>query len=348
MSVMECCVKNCQNTMSLHQYETTKSLYGKPYCMEHEKVANDEAARATEKFTPEYLPLEMVGPLENEGWVVKGWEAAKLINGDQISIMFKSLPLVIKCGGAKLEKTDDAAITEELNKVYALVGTATRKKEPVKEKKKEIPAKEEKKMETDYAEVKKERSPPTESSLVVRNDATLTTDIILKYICPDATEAEAYQFLQLCKYRDLNPFLKEAYLVKYKNAPATMIVGKDAFTRKAEESGKLDGFEAGIIVQPDGVGIPPCDRVGTVLNEGEKLLGGWSKVYRKDMTKPFEIRVGLNEYIKMVDGRPQRNWATMPATMIRKVALVQALREAFTKELGGCYDAVEVAPEEVR
>ena len=32
----------------------------------------------------------------------------------------------------------------------------------------------------------------------------------------------------------------------------------------------------------------------------------------------------------------------MPATMIRKVALVQALREAFPSELSGMYDQSEM------
>jgi hypothetical protein len=35
------------------------------------------------------------------------------------------------------------------------------------------------------------------------------------------------------------------------------------------------------------------------------------------------------------------SWAKMPATMIRKVALVQSLREAFPSDLGGLYDSCE-------
>lgn len=164
----------------------------------------------------------------------------------------------------------------------------------------------------------------------------LTIQDIRTYLCPKATESEAYMFFQLCVNRGLNPFLKEAYLVKYGDSAATMIVGKDAFTRKAEESGMLDGYEAGIIVKTAADPTTIEERVGTILYEKEVLLGGWARIYRKDMSKPFEVKVGLNEYKK------QNNWLTMPGTMIRKVALVQALREAFTKELGGCYDAAEV------
>ena len=36
------------------------------------------------------------------------------------------------------------------------------------------------------------------------------------------------------------------------------------------------------------------------------------------------------------------NWTSKPATMIRKTAIVHALREAFPDEFGGLYDAVEM------
>lgn len=185
-----------------------------------------------------------------------------------------------------------------------------------------------------------------ESNIIIP-EKELTTDVIRQYICPDATDAEAYNFLMLCKYRNLNPFTKEAYLIKYKGSPATMVVGKDAFYRKAQESGKLKGIESGIIVRDaegkiierEGNFIVPNDASG---KGGDVLLGGWAKVYRTDQEKPTVAKVALNEYIKIVDSRPQRNWATMPATMISKVAKVQALREAFTIELGGCYETSEM------
>ena len=41
-----------------------------------------------------------------------------------------------------------------------------------------------------------------------------------------------------------------------------------------------------------------------------------------------------------------QQWSKKPATMIRKVALVQALREAFPANLGGMYAAEEVGREE--
>ena len=48
----------------------------------------------------------------------------------------------------------------------------------------------------------------------------------------------------------------------------------------------------------------------------------------------------------MKDGKPASKWATSPALMIRKCALVAALREAFPDILGGMYTAEEQGLEE--
>ena len=82
--------------------------------------------------------------------------------------------------------------------------------------------------------------------------ADLTFDDIKTYICPAANDQEVMIFLKLCQARNLNPFLKEAYLVKYdQTKPAQMVVGKDHFTKKAEEYPQFDGYRAGIIVEDE-------------------------------------------------------------------------------------------------
>lgn len=57
----------------------------------------------------------------------------------------------------------------------------------------------------------------------------------------------------------------------------------------------------------------------------------------KDRKMPFKQTVSLQEFDKGM-----ANWKTMPGTMIRKVALVQALRECFAIDLAGCYDSAEI------
>ena len=71
---------------------------------------------------------------------------------------------------------------------------------------------------------------------------------------------------------------------------------------------------------------------------GEQLIGGWAKVYRKDCKVPFETTAMFKEY----KGPAGSLWDSKPATMIRKVALVQALREAFPDMYGGLYSQEEI------
>jgi phage recombination protein Bet len=174
-----------------------------------------------------------------------------------------------------------------------------------------------------------------------KKQAELSVDIIKKYICPKATDQEAYTFMQLCNIQGLNPFLKEAYLVKYGDEAATIITGKDTFTKRADRLPQYDGFKAGIIVTDNS--NQATYREGSFSVAGEKLLGGWAEVFRKDRAQSFRNEVSLAEYERRKkDGSLMSNWRTMPATMIRKVALVQSLREAFPDEFGGMYSPEEM------
>lgn len=175
----------------------------------------------------------------------------------------------------------------------------------------------------------------------------LNINIIKQYINPTVTDQEAYIFLELCKARGLNPFTGEVHLVKYGNSPAVTIVGKDAFMKRAEQHPKFNGFEAGVTVICKSKEVTHREnevkyREGSAVYPNETLLGGWARIYRNDHEHAIYSEVTLTEYTQhKSDGTPQRFWNEKPATMIRKVALVQALREAFPSALGGLYDATE-------
>jgi len=180
-------------------------------------------------------------------------------------------------------------------------------------------------------------------------EVALTPDIIKKYLVsgkPEkVTDEEVMMFLNLCKYQRLNPFIREAYLVKYSdNQPASMVVGKDTLLKRAARNPHLDGLTAGVIVRR---GDQITQRIGSLVLDDEDLVGGWAKVYRKDWKAPVEVTVSLREYKKTLhDGRPMANWSSMPATMIRKVALAQALREAFPEDFSQLYAAEEMPVDE--
>ncbi len=152
------------------------------------------------------------------------------------------------------------------------------------------------------------------------------------------TDKEFKLFMELCKAQKLNPFLKEAYLIKFGN-DANIITGKAVFLKRARANDSFRGFKAGIIIQNE-KGIEK--REGTFYLKGqENLVGGWASIYIKDWDVPFDHTVALSEFNKGT-----ATWKNMPATMIRKVALVQALREAFPEDYQGLYDSSEMGVNE--
>lgn len=174
----------------------------------------------------------------------------------------------------------------------------------------------------------------------------LTPKIVQEYIVgTDAqiTMPEFKMFTSLCKARKLNPFLKEAYCIKYGKQPAQIVVGKDAVLKRAILNPNFDGIESGVIVQCIETG-EVIERKGTFyIKAEEKLVGGWARVYRKNWTHPTYCSVSFDEVAQTKsDGSLNSNWTGKGATMVEKVAKVRALRETFVEELGGMYEAEEI------
>lgn len=186
-------------------------------------------------------------------------------------------------------------------------------------------------------------SDPVEIEAMDGQRMTVTFDDVRNFICKEATIAECRIFLETCKQYHLNPFTKEAYLIHYDNkngdTASTIVLGKTCYMKMAEAHPQYDGFEAGLILRDDVAG-EIYHREGSIIYAGETLLGGWAKTYRKDRSRPFYEEVSFSEY-----DTKKSLWATKPATMIRKVALVHTLREAFPATFGGLIDESEVPVE---
>ena len=176
----------------------------------------------------------------------------------------------------------------------------------------------------------------------------LSPAIIRKYLVNgngNVTDQEIAMFLNLCRFQHLNPFLRETYLIKFGNQPATIVTGKEAITKRAMRNPKYEGQVAGVVLWHDETGELEY-RPGALVLEGEKLVGGWAKVYVKGYQVPIEAVVSYQEYVGTKnDGTINGQWSKKPATMIRKTALVQALREAFPEDLGGMYASEEMGME---
>lgn len=176
-------------------------------------------------------------------------------------------------------------------------------------------------------------------------EVKLTPSIVQQYIVSGSgkiTLPEFKFFTELCKVRKLNPFLKEAYCIKFGNNPAQMVVGKDAVLKRAVLNPNFDGIESGIIVM-DTNDCQITERKGTFHISNEVIVGGWAKVYRKDWKYPTYCSVSFDEVAqRKSDGNLNTNWATKGGTMVEKVAKVRALRETFVEDLGGMYDEDEI------
>ena len=177
-------------------------------------------------------------------------------------------------------------------------------------------------------------------------EVKLNPAIVRKYLLAgngQLTDQEIMYFMAMCKARQLNPFIREVHLIKYGSTAAQVVVGRDAYQKRATKHKMYNGMETGIWVERNDTG-EIIKRNGSILSTTkETLLGGWCKVYRKDWEHAIEVEVNFNEYVgKKSDGTVNSQWSTKPVTMIVKVAESQALRKAFVEELGGMYEADEL------
>lgn len=169
-------------------------------------------------------------------------------------------------------------------------------------------------------------------------DLVVTPEDVVRFLVREgkASNQEAVLFLAFCALRGLSPLEDDAYLVKYDEGPARIIMGKHGWLKLASRHPNYSHHASGILVRTKEGKVE--SREGTVYEKDkEALVGGWAEVYRKD-GPPYPKRVLLEEF-----NTGRRMWRTMPAVMVEKVALCNALREALP-DLGL---GVVVAEEEV-
>ena len=167
---------------------------------------------------------------------------------------------------------------------------------------------------------------PFVKKYLVRGRAELTSDQELVF------------FMNTCKMQGLNPLVNgEVYLIKYsKDDPAQMVVGKDAYLRRAFDHPDYLYKQDGIVVQR---GQEIIQKEGCCLYPGEVLVGGWCRVFfvRNGKERTAFKEVAFSEYNKGM-----ANWKSKPATMINKVAISQCVRDAFPKDYEGVYSEDEM------
>jgi phage recombination protein Bet len=150
-----------------------------------------------------------------------------------------------------------------------------------------------------------------DTALSIREDFKITADDVRKYFAPNATEKEFGILMGICHSFNLNPFKREVHFVKYGTAAASIITGYEIYLKRAERTGKLDGWKCWI--EKDDM--------------GEKAV---IEIKRKDHSMPIRWEVYRKEFDK-----GQSTWKSMPSFMLKKVAIAQGFRLAFPDDCGG-------------
>ena len=176
-------------------------------------------------------------------------------------------------------------------------------------------------------------------------EITLSFNSIKNYLVSgkkeNVTDQELMYFMAICKSRGLNPFKKDAYLIKYGNDPAAIVTSIDYFRSRARAQKDCVGWKKGVIVKTKDGALR--DSAG-LIQEGETLLGGFFEATPSGWKDPFRLEVNLKGYIKKTsEGKVTRFWSEdNQPSQIAKVAESQGLRTLWPDEFQGVYEETEI------
>jgi hypothetical protein len=132
------------------------------------------------------------------------------------------------------------------------------------------------------------------------NTVKLSASTIRSLINPRASLADIYKFIATCRAYKLNPFLGDAYLVKYdEREPAQIIVSRFVFMRNAQSHPSFRGFTSGVIVvrkNPDRVRSAFAEQVGELLKDIAEKAPEHKAAILEALLKLKEIEDGLSNH----------------------------------------------------
>jgi len=173
----------------------------------------------------------------------------------------------------------------------------------------------------------------TQNEALQKLEREITTFIVGNDLQRKIGESQTKLCLQTALAWGLNPLKREIHFIPYWNSGAgkyevKIVVGYEVYLKKAERSGKLNGWK--VDIQGSG------DDMKAIVT-----------IYRKDWEYPFVHEVYFNEVkqTKKTERGEELSptWAKMPKFMLKKVAIAQAFRLAFPEEIGG----LPYIPEEI-
>lgn len=156
-------------------------------------------------------------------------------------------------------------------------------------------------------------------------------EVIRRTVAAGTSNDELSLFLEVCQYRNLNPFAREIYAIM-RSGKMTIQVSIDGFRKLAERSGKYRGQKGPYFCGADGVwkeewltkAAPVAAKVG---------------VLRADFDEPMWAVARYDAYVQ----QQSPIWQKMPDLMTAKCAEALALRKAFPDEMSGLYTHEEMA-----
>lgn len=145
-------------------------------------------------------------------------------------------------------------------------------------------------------------------------------ELIKTQIAKNATKEELDLFLMMAYRTRLDPLMKQLYFIKYGNN-VSYVTSIDGYRIIAHRTGDFAGID-----EPE-----------YKYDPSGKLTHCTVRVYRKSSVRAFAATVKFTEY-----NTGKNMWASMPETMIAKVAEAHALRKAFPQDLSGIYTTDEM------
>jgi phage recombination protein Bet len=153
--------------------------------------------------------------------------------------------------------------------------------------------------------------------LVAQGHSHAQLDLLRRFICPDASDGELMFFVLYCKQHALDPYCKQAYLLKTKQGPHVCL-GIDAMRIRAAQSGEYAGQDEPIFEVEEKGGLLTCLITVYRFVQGQRV--------------PFPGKVWWAE---SRGGTPI--WNQRPRGMLEKCAEAKALRKGFPERCAGFY-----------